>query len=244
MREARRPAFSLLPSRISVPFVVLTVDPTIRYGNAKYMKGFEGPFEFDVDEIAEAVTPENIPEDILQEIMKGGCRRKDGKIYRFKICAVSTDIQKQRHHDWSKVKKVFIEARPLYKRSAILGISPTSRSVRENPGQMEMGILSLIHGASIVLFRVLEFKLELGDLAKWTARGDRKSVISTSSKRIAQWIFTDGWDDLEFEMHIFVFVPDGIADELRYISLSVTPTIRKCRRLNNVKIWDHRVYCP
>jgi hypothetical protein len=203
------------------------------------MLGFEGPFRFDIEDVGAKISWESLDQTLQDELTSDGrYTRTNSDVYICRIAVAPSEYVSEKNQDWSKVKRVFIEARadaPI----SIGGISPTTKKVNQL-NQQELALLKTISGA-VKLFNALEFKLDVSNPVGLLARKDRFAVMSFFTRNVAQWVFSDGWEQIGFELFLYVVVPANLPEEGRHIKLSIKPTWKKNKFLSQVSIWRREV---
>lgn len=204
------------------------------------MHGFSGPFEFDLDTEGTVVGWDKLDKHIRSDLSTDGqFTEKNSKVYFLKTAVRSTERTLEKHHDWKKVNRLCIQADTPAKGISICGIYPRDKRVRDIP-QTELGYIPSIKG-SAKLFNSLEFKIDLSSFAKLLSRSDRYAVISAYTKRFAQWIYSPGWDGVDFAMYLYAAVLNELPPEQKYLQISVKPLRKGNKVLSQAAIWKRPV---
>lgn len=203
------------------------------------MRGFEGPFEFDIDEEGTAVPWDGADAALLEALEKEGrYTRENSTLFEVRVAVLPRPDRVEKKHDWSRIRRIFVEAKTGSHSMSIRGISPVSKQIAEIP-TAEMPFLKAMAGAK--LFESLQFKLKVSGPVKQFARSNRYAVISFYSKRSAQWVFSEGWEDLGFRLCLVVVVPNDLPQDKRSLLVSVKPTWRQNLFLTQVAVWGRQV---
>ncbi|MEK6782327.1 MAG: hypothetical protein AABY93_11505 [Bacteroidota bacterium] len=206
------------------------------------MKGFSGPFRFEIDENGTLIQFNELDQVILKTLSSDGISSLNSKIYKVKISAFADLNSVQKNHDWAKVKRIFIEINSKSKSVYIVGIYPREQKSK-GITQTELDFIKTIKG-NIKLFNALQFKLSVDNPVKLLARLDRYAVLSSFSNRKAQWVFSEGWEELEFKLYIYIVIPNALDKDEKYIDLIIKPTLKKNKELKNVSVWNRKVFFP
>lgn len=199
------------------------------------MIGFNGPFRFAVDEEGTPVKWTDLPEAIQQALEANTADTNCATVYRCAINVFSEERPRQRHHDWCKIKRVFVHALTPNASLKFLGIAP-GNMLAEKSNSPEIGL-----GVGVRLFDLLQFRLSISNVVKLFATQSRYSVLSNHSKKEAQWVFSDGWLTPDFQLYMYLLIPDDLKAPQRHITISVKPVIRHNRTLTNVQLWKQPV---
>jgi hypothetical protein len=207
------------------------------------MHGFSGPFRFDVDSEGTLIPWAQLDEDIRVTLIKGErFTEKNSNVYRFRIAVISTDRQMERHHDWSKVNRVCIQAELPAPGLAIAGVYPRDKKVAEL-SQTDMAYMVSLQG-QVRLFDVLRLRLTLSSSAKRLARQDRFAVLSSFNSNVAQWVYSPGWDSIGFDAYLYVAVHKSVEEKHRAVYVSIKPTRKGDKVLTQAQVWRHTVQLP
>lgn len=206
------------------------------------MNGFEGPFEFDIDDEGHRIEWEQLDGAVRDELTKNNTySRETSSIYEVRVAVLAHPQHVQKHHDWKKIKRVFVESRVGSPRMAILAISPTTKHWSET-ANAEMDFLKFLAGER--LFDSKQFKLKPAFAVKNFARSDRFAVLSFFSRKVAQWVFSEGWHDLGFRLALVVVVPNDLDSNARKLVFSVKPTYKETKFIQGASVWDKDVALP
>lgn len=190
------------------------------------MQILEGPFLFRVDDIGRVISWSQLDDHIRGELTSDDRYDEDNtSVYLCKVNVIPAGLSKGKHHDWAKVKRVFIDVKPSNKLISIFGISPRNRKHT----QMDQGELSFertIRG-SVKLFEVFQTDVEIKGPLKGIVGNHQFAVVSTFDRSYAQWMFTDKWDGIEFQLFMYVAVPNSLDTERRFIEMNIYPTLKK-----------------
>lgn len=203
------------------------------------MRGLSGPFKFEVDEVGTSISWDDLSKVIQEELIKEGHSRDNSEIYLAKVAVFPSDHLKEKHDNWQKVKRVFIEVVSPSKKILIRGISPRNKRVGEL-SQLDFAYVQTLD-KGVTLFNALQFKLDVSHPVKVLSRNDRFAVLSSFTSRKAQWVFSDGWDEMEFSLYLFTVLPTNLDKEERFIEVTIKPTREKSKRLTQLEIWKKKV---
>lgn len=204
------------------------------------MQGFEGPFEFDIDSEGTKMSWDHLPEPIKEELTEDGhFTSENSNIWLCKVVSLSTNIAKQRHHDWARVNRVFIDVKPSSKHIKIFGIYPEQvKSIQIH--QEELNLPSSFEG-QVSLFEALRFKLKISDTVKlWSAK-NRYAVLGNCIHGHAQWVYSSGWDKTYFKMYLYIVVQNNLPESDRNIFVTIKPTRKGNKVLSQVCIWERKI---
>jgi hypothetical protein len=190
------------------------------------MQILEGPFHFRVDDIGRVISWNDLDSHIRSELESDGTYSSgNSSVYYCKVNVIPAALRSGKNHDWGKVKRVFIDVKPSIKSISIFGISPRNRKQR----QMHQGELSFentIRGM-VRLFEVFQTDIEIKGPLKGLVGNHQFAVVSTFDRSYAQWMFTDMWDGIEFQLFIYVAVPNSLVESSRFIEMNIYPTLKK-----------------
>lgn len=201
------------------------------------MYGFSGPFDYNVD--GTIYSWDNLDDYIKEELIASKFTKENSSIYLCKVCVFKSEIPKQKNHDWAKVKRIFFNITVPNKSMHIVGIHPTNSKVTSS-SDLELPIIQGVK-SKITLFKMLRFELSLDGVVKLFSRKDRYSILANFNSRMAQWVFSERWENLDFSLYVYIAVPNAIADKDKYIEMSVKSVRRKNKVLNNLTVWKRKV---
>lgn len=207
------------------------------------MKGLGGPFHFVVPTEGEAIAWNKLDTKIVKKLKeRHGLGAHNSRVY---LCVISVSRHErltERHHDWSKVTRVFVNAKPLHKNITILGLYPGDTKA-EHIDQSE---LEFARGAeaSSSLFTSLPFKLTISQKVKKLSTSERYAILTTYDKSYAQLVYSEAWHRLAFEIYLYIAVPNTLENDLRYIDLGITPVRKRNISISTAAIHNHYVFLP
>lgn len=207
------------------------------------MLGFQGPFEFAIDEEGSVVNWDRVDEHIRTDLTKDGqFTEENSTIYFSKIAVRSTEHVREKHHDWAKVNRLCIQADTPPKGISICGIYPRDKRMR-TLSQAELAFVPSL-GGEAKLFNTLEFKFNLSNPAKLLSRADRFAVLSTYSKHFAQWVYSPGWDGIDFELYLYAIVLKSLPPEEKYYQITIKPLRKGNKVLTKAGVWRQPIRLP
>ena len=208
------------------------------------MLGFDGPFRFDIDHEGTVVKRSELEDVIRDEIARfGEFTDKNSKVYRFRTIICPDTVEKQKHHDWSQVSRLLIDARPNFKQMKIVGIYPTNKKVGQED-QEEFPLIKTLRG-EVNLFNFVRFKLNLsGNISKIVKQRSKKddyAILAGMNNRCAQWVFSTGWEGLNLDFYLYILVPNSIPERSRYLIVNIIPVRSRSKQITLASVYDHRV---
>lgn len=206
------------------------------------MEGFSGPFRFDIDTQGTEIEKDKISSDIkaaLEQVHK--LNLDNSKVYFCGIVVAPDAHCVERYHDWSKIKRVCIDVRPATPKIPILGIFPGNIRV-EHVRQKQMSFLGGLE-ATASLFGMARFKLKLSERVKQLAHSGIGgfAVMSFFNRNKAQWVYASAWEQIGYQMYLYVAVPNSITSKDRQIFVSINPLRRHNKSVSQVAVFDHPV---
>ncbi|MCE2028691.1 hypothetical protein [Sessilibacter corallicola] len=130
------------------------------------MDSFAGLFKFDVDDGTQ-ISWESLDSKIKEElVLDGKIDENNSKVYMFSITVGSCEQKLEKHHDWSKVTRLFIEVKVGHKSMRIGGISPRNKKSKHAP-QHEFPFDAKA-GVGVDFFSMARFKLSISNFVKKT----------------------------------------------------------------------------
>jgi len=198
------------------------------------MNGFMGPFEYEIDGVIHSW--DSLDDYIKKQMEASKFTKENSTIYLCNVCVIQSDSLRQKNHDWAKVKRIFFNINVPNRNMNIIGIHPTNRKKGESADNEIPFIKTKVN-----LFKMLQFTLSLDGFVKLFSRQDRYSVMANFNRRQAQWVFSEGWEGIDFQLYLYIVVPNKIADTEKYIEVSIKSVRRRNRVLNNLTIWKKRL---
>lgn len=204
------------------------------------MEGFEGPFKFDIDTDGTNIPWDKLDPKIKQELLADGSVSEDSsKVYVFKIAVLPSDHIIEKHHDWQKVSRVFIQAKVADHSIKISGISPRNKKSKY-AGQLDMGFDGRLD-VDANLFSMARAKLVISSFTKQNSSEQRMAILSSCTKKIAYWVYSRGWPFIDFTAYVYVAVPNATPADLRHLKVSVKAVRKGNVELTQVGVHDQQV---
>jgi hypothetical protein len=208
------------------------------------MYGFEGPFQFDVDDEGTIV-----PFDQLSETVKSAIKndpeitRTNSKVYRFRIGVSPATRPIEKHHDWANVSRLLVETRVGSRRMKIVGLYPRDEKVG-HISQHDLDFVTTLKG-DVNLFEVAKFKVNLSNalsqVVKSLATENKYGILSYFTDKVAKWVFSRGYKSISFELYLYLVVPNEITENQRQIYVNIVPLRQKNKQITQASLWDHQV---
>lgn len=204
------------------------------------MIGFEGPFRFNIEDKGERISSKDLNKEIRKKLTKN--EREGASVYRCKVATIAGERCLEKHHDWAKVTRLLVEALPSHKSMRILGLYPSDKKSKFSK-QEEMDFAATAEGKA-KLFDMLRFKLSLSHFVKNYSRQDRYEVMCSFTSKRAQWVFSSAYESLDFDLYVYIVVPDELADSERNLRMSVNPLRKGNKSISMAAIYGHQVSMP
>ena len=207
------------------------------------MRGFEGPFEIEVDDEGTPVSWSSLDDYVQECLRSSGTTPENAQVYRFKIAVLQSFLTRCAHHDWSKIRRFLVEVRTPIKRVKLRGLYPRDKKVGETP-QGDLPFVSMLSGEG-ELFKSIKFKVNLNDVispcVKRLLREDTFAVLTCFANRRGQWAYSPAWDGTDFDSYIYVIVPNDVPANERYVEVDALPLRQKNKQLTQISVFQHRV---
>ncbi|ATE62096.1 hypothetical protein [Thauera sinica] len=205
------------------------------------MDGFEGPFRFELDAEGTVLPWETLDPTIKAELLSdGNISQESSKVYLFKMAVMPNDYRIEKHHDWQKVSRLFVQATVGHDSMKLGGISPRNKKAA-NARQLDMGFDGRLE-AEANLFSMAKVKLVLSNFIKKNATADRMAVLSSCTKKIAQWVYSSAWPFIDFKKYVYVAVPDLIPADQRYLKVSIKVVRKGNIEITQAGVHEHTVH--
>ena len=207
------------------------------------MDSFTGPFKFDIDDEGTPVEWGSLDKEIKEELLHDGrISEEDSTVYMFSITADPCDTSLEKHHDWQKVTRVFIEAKVGHKSMKIGGISP--RNKKSEHAAPKKSPDAAKGDAKINLFNMAKVTLTISNMVKNNATVQGMAILSGHTGKSAKWVYSKGWPYIEFRKHVYVAVPKRIPKKDRLLKVSIKPVRQKNIPLTMASVFEHPVTLP
>ncbi len=165
------------------------------------MEGFSGPFDFRFDGIIHSW--KDLDDYTIEKLEITNFTRENSNIHICKVCVFPTVSIKQKNHNWAKVKRVFFNLTLPSKDMSIIGIYPTNRhkELLNEKSPFKKSVMSKSE-----LFKMTKDHLTIYPIVKTNSRSDRFIVMANYNQRQAQWVFSEGWEGLDFQLYLYIAV--------------------------------------
>jgi hypothetical protein len=209
------------------------------------MNGFEGPFRFDIDTHGTDVPSPDLSEVVHSELEADGkYNPSNSKIYLFRIAVSEVETKIEKHHNWSEVLRIFIQAKVAVPQIQIVGVSPRNKRAKDvNQGDLGLDVMANAE-AEGSLFDLFRFKLNISNFVKQNASENKYAVLNSFTKRSAQWVYSRAWPFLDFTKYLYVVVPNDLEAEKRFIKVSVKAVRKGNVELSQVALFEAPVVLP
>jgi len=203
------------------------------------MQGFEGPFRFEIDTDGTELPWESLDPNIKAELLSDGTlKESSSRVFLFKIAVAPSTYRLEKHHDWSKVSRLLVQAK-VENGMKLGGIAPRDKSV-SNARQMDLGFDGKLK-AEISLFSMANLKVALSHFAKNNATATRHGLLSSCTRRFAQWVYSHGWPFIDFKSYVYVAVPESVPPSSRRLEVAIKALRKGNVELTQVGVWGHLV---
>jgi hypothetical protein len=111
----------------------------------------------------------------------------------------------------------------------------------QNAQQTAMDFMGGFEGTGS-LFEMLKFKLNISSTVKNLSTESRYAILSSYTKRMAQWVYSTAWGQLGYETYVYIAVPRDLSDRVMYVS--VNPVRKGNKSITHAAVYEHAVALP
>ncbi len=119
------------------------------------------------------------------------------------------------------------------------GISPRNKKA-SGARQLDMGFDGKLQ-AEAKLFSMAKVKLTISNFIKTNSTADRMAILSSCTKRVAQWVYSSAWPFIDFKKYVYVAVPAGVPTDQRYLKVSIKAVRKGNVEITQAGIHEHTV---